>query len=139
MLHNFLNFLSFDAPNTGGAAAPAVDGSQAAPTGGFGSFWFIIIFFILMWVLLILPQRRQDKKHKQMLSDLQKGDKIVTSAGIIGKIVSISPDKIRIRTADKTELDITRSAIGAVMGKSGNSETEESKEDTKEDTKTEEK
>lgn len=60
MLHNFLNFLSFDAPNTGGAAAPAVDGSQAAPTAGFGSFWFIIIFFILMWVLLIFATEKTE-------------------------------------------------------------------------------
>jgi len=125
MFENILNFVNFGAAGGTAPTATAPTTTGAAASGGFGSIWFIVILFILMYVMLILPQKRQEKKHKQMLSQIKKGDKILTSSGIIGKVVSVSSDKIRIRTAEKTELDITKNAVGAVMSKAA--------EDTKKD------
>lgn len=141
-VHEFINF----APVGGDGGAPAGNGATNAAAqqpGGFGAIWFILIFFVLMYVLLILPQKRQEKKHKAMLSDLQKGDKIITSSGIIGKIISIYDDKIRITTGDRTDIDITRNAISAIIGKkstdqsqkSSSSELENSTEDENKKTK----
>ncbi len=75
-----------------------------------------------MYFLIIMPQKRQEKKHRDMLSKLKKDDKILTQSGIIGKIVNINNDFVRIRTADKTELDITKSSIVAILSKSNKEE-----------------
>ncbi|WP_240739334.1 preprotein translocase subunit YajC [Marinitoga lauensis] len=80
------------------------------------------MIFGLMYFLIIMPQKRQEKKHRDMLSKLKKDDKILTQSGIIGKIVNINNDFVRIRTADKTELDITKSSIVAILSKSNKEE-----------------
>ncbi|WP_113074857.1 preprotein translocase subunit YajC [Petrotoga sp. 9PW.55.5.1] len=116
MLFDFINF----GPAGVTDSANVVEQAQAAPAGGggFGGLLFFLVIIILMWVMLFLPQRRQEKKHKEMLSALKKGDKIVTSSGIIGKIISITNERIRITTADKTEIDITKNAVAAVLSRS---------------------
>lgn len=131
MLEKFIDLINFG--STDGTVAPAASGDPAAQgAGGFlGSWLFIIVIFVLFWLLLILPQRRQEKKHKEMMSKLEKGDKIVNQAGIIGKIVSISNDKIRIRTGDNTQIDITKGSIAAVLSKASSEEEKEEKEESK--------
>ncbi|APT76605.1 preprotein translocase subunit YajC [Marinitoga sp. 1137] len=109
------------------AAAP-----QTATTAQTGSIWGLLfpllLMFGLMYFLIIMPQKKQEKKHKEMISKLKKDDKILTQSGIIGKIVNINNDFIRIRTADRTELDITKNSVVAVLSKSN-------KEDNKENSK----
>jgi preprotein translocase subunit YajC len=135
MLEKVVEFINFGPAGTTGDAAGAAGGTTDAAatgaTGGFGSIWFIVILFVLMYVILILPQRRQEKKHKKMISELSRGDKVMTAAGIIGKIVSIQNDRIRISTGDKTELDITKNAVSAVLNKSEQPNTETKSEEDK--------
>ncbi|RLL82807.1 preprotein translocase subunit YajC [Petrotoga sp. HKA.pet.4.5] len=136
MLERVLNFINFG-PAGATDAANTVEQAQAVPAsgGGLSGMLFFLIIIILMWVLLFLPQRRQEKKHKEMLSSLKKGDKIVTSSGIIGKIISITNERIRISTADKTEIDITKNAIAGVLSKSDKPEAtpEETETETEDD------
>jgi len=98
MLEKVFDFINFG-PAGATDAANTVEQAQAAPTGGggFTGLLFFLIIIILMWVLLFLPQRRQEKKHKEMLSALKKGDKIVTSSGIIGKIISITNERMPLQ------------------------------------------
>lgn len=121
-IHSLTDFLFFGPPE---AAAPQTTTGAAATTAS-GSIWSLLFPFILifglMYFLIIMPQKRQEKKHRDMLSKLKKDDKIMTSSGIIGKIVSINNDYVRIRTADKTELDITKSSIAAILSKSNKEE-----------------
>jgi len=130
MLEKVIDFINFGpAGSTDGAAAAGgtADAATTGATGGFGSIWFIVILFVLMYVILILPQRRQEKKHKKMISELSRGDKILTAAGIIGKIISIQNDRIRISTGDKTEIDITKNAVSAVLNKTEQPSNNENK------------
>jgi preprotein translocase subunit YajC len=135
MLEKVIEFINFGPAgttgDTAGAAGGTTDVAATDATGGFGSIWFIVILFVLMYVILILPQRRQEKKHKQMISELSRGDKVMTAAGIIGKIVSIQNDRIRISTGDKTEIDITKNAVSAVLNKSEQPNTENKSEEDK--------
>ncbi|WGS64219.1 preprotein translocase subunit YajC [Marinitoga aeolica] len=121
--HSITNFLFFGPPES---AAPQTSAGAAASTSATGSIWSLLFPFILifglMYFLIIMPQKRQEKKHKDMLSKLKKDDKILTQSGIIGKIVNINNDFVRIRTADKTELDITKSSIVAILSKSNKEE-----------------
>ncbi|PNS02159.1 membrane protein [Petrotoga miotherma DSM 10691] len=133
MLEKVFDFINFG-PAGATDAGNTVEQAQTAPTGGgFGGLLFFLIIIILMWVLLFLPQRRQEKKHKEMISALKKGDKIVTSSGIIGKIISITNERIRISTADKTEIDITKNAIAGVLSKSDKTEVAPEKPEAEDD------
>ncbi|MFQ5746641.1 MAG: preprotein translocase subunit YajC [Gemmatimonadota bacterium] len=66
----------------------------------------------IFYFLLIRPQRQQQKAHDAMVKALTKGDEITTVGGIIGKIIHISDDRITIRTASDTRLDIERDKVG---------------------------
>lgn len=69
-----------------------------APEGGGGMYtmiWFGLIF-VLMYMLLIRPQKKKQKEHEQLLEDLKKGDKIVTSGGMFGTISSIDSEKNKV-------------------------------------------
>jgi preprotein translocase subunit YajC len=83
-----------------------------------------------MYFLVILPQRRREKEFKQMIESLKKGDTIITTGGVVGKIVDIKKDVIKIKSANSTELEIHKAYIAKVI-----KEKEEAKEEVKEDSK----
>ena len=71
----------------------------------------LIILFVIFYLLVILPQQRQAKKHKAMVESLKKGDKIVTTGGIIGEVVRNEPDYLVVRISKDTEVRIDKSAV----------------------------
>ncbi len=93
---------------------------QAAAGGG-GQFQilFFVAIFAIMYFLMIRPQQKRQKETQKMLESLQVNDKVVTAAGIIGKIVSIKPDKnivvIEIDDTNKVRVDFQRSAVVAII------------------------
>lgn len=94
--------------------------TPAQPTGlaGFlgNPMIMMVLVLVLFWVMMIVPQRKQQKQRNTMLQNLKKGDKIIMTAGIHGEITEIDEDDIRIRIADKTEIQITKSAVARVKG-----------------------
>ncbi|KAF2959669.1 MULTISPECIES: preprotein translocase subunit YajC [unclassified Thermotoga] len=99
------------------AAAPgASNGSTTTATGGWGSLLFMLIFFIaIFYFMIILPQRRREKQFQQMISQIKRGDTVVTIGGIVGKVIDIKKDTVKIKTANSTELEITKRAISTVI------------------------
>jgi len=82
------------------------------------SLFFMVGLMMLFWIVVVLPAgRRQKKEQEQMLATLKPGAKIVTTAGIIGKVVTAKDgeDEIVIRS-DDTKLRILRSAVMKVLG-----------------------
>lgn len=72
----------------------------------------LVLMFGIFYFLLILPQQRKQKKWQQMLSTLKAGDKVVTSGGIRGAIISIKEDALVLRVApDNLRIEVTRSSI----------------------------
>jgi preprotein translocase subunit YajC len=94
--------------------------TPAPPTGLAGLLGnpmiMMVLVLVLFWVMMIVPQRKQQKQRNTMLQNLKKGDKVIMTAGIHGEITEIDEDDIRIRIADKTEIQITKSAIARVKG-----------------------
>lgn len=96
---------------------------QASPGGGSGAtqILFFVAIFAIMYFLMIRPQQKRQKETQKMLENLQVNDKVVTAAGIIGKIVSIKPDKnivvVEIDDTNKIRVDFQKSAIVAVLTK----------------------
>ncbi len=90
--------------------------AQEAPGGGglLGSpFLFLAAMLLLMWALIIRPQQRQRKEHKQMLSQIQKGDQVVTSGGIHGRVTGVADDVLTVEIADKVRVRLNKSAVSA--------------------------
>ncbi len=85
--------------------------AQAAPGGGLGSFLPFILLFVGMWFLIIAPQRKRQKAHEKMLSELKSGDTVVTSGGIYGTITNVKDDRFVVRIADNTKVEIGKSFV----------------------------
>jgi preprotein translocase subunit YajC len=74
---------------------------------GIGAFLPLILIFGVFYILLIRPQQKKVKQHKEMLNNLKKGDKIITSGGIIGKISKVNENKeMLVEISDGVEIKI---------------------------------
>lgn len=75
----------------------------------------MIAIFAIFYLLLIRPQRLEQKRHRQMVANLKRGDEIVTVGGIIGSVVHVKDDRVTIKTAEDTRLVVERGKIGRVL------------------------
>ncbi len=109
MIWNTAQFvMALAAPPSGSGGA----GQTSAP-------WFMQLFpFLLLifvfYFLLIRPQQRKAKEHQKLMTTLHKGDKVVTSSGILGTVVGVQEKTISIRSAD-TKLEILKSAVSEIV------------------------
>ncbi len=89
----------------------------AAPASGTDmlvQFVPLILMFVIFYFLLIRPQQKRAKAHKQMLSELKRGDHVITSSGLLGRILEISDEEALIECGE-AKLRISRGAIGGVI------------------------
>ncbi len=84
---------------------------QGQGAGILGSLLPLIIIFAVFYFLIIRPQQQQAKKHKEMVDNLKKGDKIVTTGGIIAEVVRNEEDFIKAKISDNTEVKIDKNYI----------------------------
>ena len=81
----------------------------------FSSYGLLIVLMVAMFAIMIIPQRRRDKKVKDMLSSLKAGDRVRTIGGIYGTIASIKEDTVMLLVGpDKVKLVFARGAIAQV-------------------------
>jgi preprotein translocase subunit YajC len=74
----------------------------------------LVLMFVVLYFLLIRPQQKRQKTRGMMLSNLKKGDKVVTIGGLHGTIVEITDDTVILRVNDVTKLTFERSSVNAV-------------------------
>ena len=96
--------------------AIAYASSGGGTTGGGWTTWImIIVIFAALYFFTIRPQSKRDKELKNLRSSLKPGDEIITIGGIYGKIVRVTDDRVAIMVgADKTKLEIAKSAISGL-------------------------
>ncbi len=99
------------------ANAHAQAASQPAQGGEMFQIFFLIGLFALFYFIAIRPQRKRQKEHANMVSALNKGDEVVTTSGILGKIVKLEDNFVVLQVAEKVELKFQRSHINAVLPK----------------------
>jgi preprotein translocase subunit YajC len=99
------------------SSASAQSAAAPLPGGGFGSIIMIGVMFVVMWFLMIRPQMKRQKEHAALLSKLAKGDEVVTSGGIAGRVDSIGDHFITVEIADNTKIKLQKNAISAVLPK----------------------
>lgn len=82
--------------------------------GALVSFVPMILIIGVFYILLIRPQQQRQKKLQQTISELKAGDRIITTGGVLGTITSVKDTSFLIRSADKTILEISRTAVAGV-------------------------
>lgn len=103
--------MSFFISNAWAQSAPGAAG------GGLELILMMAVFFAIMYFMIIRPQQKRAKEHKSMLDGLGKGDEVVTSGGLLGKVSHISDNFVEIEVAENTKVKIQKQAVAQVMPK----------------------
>ncbi|MCP5381988.1 MAG: preprotein translocase subunit YajC [Kordiimonadaceae bacterium] len=93
-------------------------GAGAPGANGLMDFLPFILIFVVFYFLLIRPQQKRAKEHKAMVEALKRGDKVITSGGIIAKVTKVIDDeKIELEIAPDVKIQVLRATISQVQGK----------------------
>jgi len=74
-----------------------------------------ILVFLIFYFLIIWPARKRQKKHREMVEQLQPGDKVITSGGIYGTVMGVKGDRIELKISSNVKIEIAKSAIAAIL------------------------
>lgn len=95
----------------------------AAPAGGGGDFFLqlmpILLMIVIFYFLLFRPQQQRIKAHREMVANIRRGDTVVTSGGIVGKVARVRDDsnEIEVEIAENTRIRVVRGTIAEVRSK----------------------
>jgi len=90
----------------------------AAPAGAGAEQLFIMVaIFAVFYFLLIRPQTKRAKEHRKMVSELAKGDEVVTNGGIYGKLTKVSEEHVEVEIADNMTIRMQRQAVSSTLPK----------------------
>lgn len=88
------------------------------------SFAPLLFMILIFYFLLIRPQQRKQKEHQKMLSEIKKGDRVITTGGIYGLVERVREDGILIiKVADNVKLEFARSAVSSIAKNAGQGQT----------------
>lgn len=92
-------------------------GDAAAPGGTLTSLLFPIALIVIFYFLLIRPQQKRAKEHKKLVEGLSRGDEVVTSGGIAGKVTEVGDTFANLEVASNVEIRLQKSAVAQVLPK----------------------
>jgi preprotein translocase subunit YajC len=99
---------------------PTAFAQDAAATSAPSMTYNLLLFggmFILFYLVLWRPQSKRSKEHKELIGGISKGDEVMTSGGLLGKVTKVSDDYIAIVVAEGVELKIQKSSVSAALPK----------------------
>jgi preprotein translocase subunit YajC len=110
----------------GALSTPALQagGAQAARPNMLGALLPFVLVFVIFYLLIIMPQRKKQKKHLELVENLKPGDRVITTAGILGTVMGVQKAIIELKIASNTNIKITKSAIGVIRSASDTIEGE---------------
>lgn len=82
------------------------------------SLFPFIALFAIMYFLVLRPQQRRLKEHQNMVANVRRGDTVVTSGGIIGKVAKVDDAEIQVEVADGVKIRVVKSTLAEVRSKS---------------------
>ena len=95
--------------------------APAAATGGVESSLMsmlpLLLMFVVLYFIMIRPQMKRQKEHKALIEALAKGDEVVVSGGILGKVAKLNENYIHLEVASGVELQVQRAAVIQVLPK----------------------
>jgi preprotein translocase subunit YajC len=117
----------------GSTAAVFAEAAPAQkPKGGLADPTFIfmmVIMFAIIYFLMLRPQQKKQKETQNMLSNLKKGDKVLTIGGIVGVVGNVKDSTVMVKVAENTVLEFKKAAVSTVITdeKEGKAPAEEKK------------
>jgi len=90
-------------------------GGSAAPSPLVGFLLPILLIFGVFYFLLIRPQQQREKRHRTMLANLKKNDKVITSGGLHGKVIELAEDAVTLEIATNVRVRVNRAHIATVL------------------------
>jgi preprotein translocase subunit YajC len=97
-------------------------GAAGQGTGGFSAFIPLILMFVIFYFLLIRPQQKKTKEHREMITRLKKGDRIVTTGGLHGRITAVGETTMTVEIAEKVRVKISRGNVAQLAQPSSQSQ-----------------
>ena len=98
--------------------------AQAAPAAAGGSMSSslmsmlpLVLMFVVLYFIMIRPQMRKQKEHRAMIEALAKGDEVVTSGGMLGRVTALGEGNLSVQVAPGVEVQVQRSAVVQVLPK----------------------
>jgi len=85
---------------------------QPTPNAGIVNFIPLIFIFLIFYFLIIKPQRKKQKEHQEMVTNLKKNDEVVTTGGLYGTIVNIKETTFVLRVDENTKVEVEKNSIG---------------------------
>lgn len=114
--------------NLGGGSAPAPEGAAEGATeggqqgvdacaggGSTGMIIWMVLLFALMYFMLIRPQKKQRETHQKLIESLKKGDRVVTSGGMLGTIAGITENTVIIEVSDGVKVKVQKSHVAGLQ------------------------
>lgn len=92
-------------------------GSGLGGNGGIAGFLPLIVMFVALYFIMIRPQMKRQKELKNLLDNLAKGDEVVTTGGLLGKITKINETMLSLEIAQNVEVQVQRAAVVQVLPK----------------------
>lgn len=96
-------------------------GAAADPSGGLMGMLPILLMFIVLWFVMIRPQMKKAKEQQKMVSELAKGDEVVTQGGITGRIAKVGENYLSLEVAEGKDgpvvITLQKNAVGALLPK----------------------
>ncbi|QYJ00292.1 preprotein translocase subunit YajC [Thalassovita mediterranea] len=104
---------------TAASLAPLASAQEAGgATGGIiGQLIFFVPLILIFYFLLIRPANQRQKKHRQMIEAIVRGDTVITSGGLIGKVVKVTEQELSVELADGVRVRVVRSMVADVRSK----------------------
>lgn len=98
---------------------PAYAQAAGGAGGGaaFAQFIPLILIFLIMYFLMIRPQQKRAKQHREMVSNVKKGDTVITQGGILARVASVRDDELEVEIAQGVKIRVVRSTIAQVVSK----------------------
>lgn len=114
------------------AYAQAPGAAPGSLEGQIMSFAPLVLIFVVFYFLLIRPQQKRMKQHKEMLGAIRRGDRVVTSGGIIGTVNKVvNNDELILEIADGVRVRVMRGMISSVVAKTEPADADEDEPATK--------
>lgn len=88
---------------------------QPNPNAGMANIFFLVAVFAIFYFMLIRPQQKQQKKHREMINNLNKNDEVVTLGGVHGTIINVKEKTFVLRIDDNAKMEVDKNAISYIV------------------------
>ncbi|MBD3321514.1 MAG: preprotein translocase subunit YajC [Chitinivibrionales bacterium] len=111
-------------------ASFAAFAQERPPGGGLGSgnmIFMMVIMFAIIYFLMIRPEQKKQKNRQKMISEMKKGDKVVTIGGVFGTVGNVKDNSVMVKIAENTIVEVRKGAVSEVVNKQEKSDQKDGK------------